>query len=72
MMKRFTKVGKTKQKILAKLRDNSGQGTLDTAFQILIGVVLAAMLLAGLYALLGDTVLPLLAEKVKNMFNYTH
>lgn len=42
------------------------------AFQILIGVVLAAMLLAGLYALLGDTVLPLLAEKVKSMFNYTH
>ena len=30
-MKRFTKVGKTKQKILDKLRDNSGQGALDTA-----------------------------------------
>lgn len=30
-MKRFTKVIRTKHKILYKLRDNSGQGALDTA-----------------------------------------
>lgn len=71
-MKRFTKVGRTKQKILAKLRDNSGQGALDTAVIALISIVLGALILAGLYALLDDTVLPTLTQKIQDMFNYTH
>ena len=71
-MKRFTKVEKIKQKILAKLRDNSGQGALDTAVVVLISIVLGALILAGLYALLDDTVLPTLTQKIQDMFNYTH
>lgn len=71
-MKRFTKVEKIKQKILTKLRDNSGQGALDTAVVVLISIVLGALILAGLYALLDDTVLPTLTQKIQEMFNYTH
>lgn len=37
---------------------------------ILISVVLGALLLAGLYALFGDVVLPELTRRIQEMFNY--
>ena len=36
----------------------------------IIAVVLGALLLAGLYALFNDTVLPTLVERVEEMFDY--
>lgn len=38
--------------------------------KILIAVVLGALLLAGLYSLFNDTVLPTLVRRVQEMFNY--
>lgn len=52
------------------LADNSAEGYIDTAVKILVAVVLGALLLAGLYALLGETVLPTLTQRIKEMFNY--
>lgn len=52
------------------LSQNAGDGYIDTAIKILIAVVLGALLLAGLYALFGETVLPTLTQKIKEMFNY--
>lgn len=49
---------------------NSGEGYIDTAIKILIAVVLGALLLAGLYALFGETVLPTLRQRIMEMFNY--
>ena len=46
-----------------KLQDTSGEGYVDTAIKILIAVVLGALLLAGLYALFNDTVLPVYYEQ---------
>lgn len=40
------------------------------AIRILIAVVIGALLLAGLYTLFGDTVLPTLTERIQEMFNY--
>ena len=54
----------------AKLRETFGEGYVDTAIKILIAVVLGALLLAGLYALFNDTVLPTLVDRVKEMFDY--
>ena len=42
------------------------------AVVVLISIVLGALILAGLYALLDDTVLPTLTTKIQEMFNYTH
>ena len=72
MKKWYTKIALHKQKLLAKLRDNSGQGALDTAVVVLISIVLGALILAGLYALLDDTVLPTLTQRIQEMFNYTN
>lgn len=74
-MKKFMKRANdfvTRQVINAKLAVNNtkGEGYIDTAVKILIAVVLGALLLAGLYAMFGDVVMPTLVEKIKGMFNY--
>lgn len=53
-----------------KMLECSGEGYVDTAIKILIAVVLGALLLAGLYALFNDTVLPTLVQRIQGMFNY--
>ena len=60
-----------KDRIKRVLRDNSGQGSVETAIQILIAVVLGALILAGLYAIMGDEILPMLRQRLEDMFNYT-
>ena len=50
---------------------NAGEGYIDTAVKILVAVVLGALLLAGLYALFNDTVLPTVTERIVEMFDYT-
>jgi len=54
----------------APLCNTRGEGYIDTAVKILIAVVLGALLLAGLYALFGDVVMPTLNQRIKDMFNY--
>ncbi|MDE7057740.1 MAG: hypothetical protein K2P03_03355 [Lachnospiraceae bacterium] len=48
----------------------SGEGFVDTALKILISVVVGALLLAGLYTLFKDTILPTLTQKITTLFNY--
>ena len=48
----------------------AGEGYIDTAVKILIAVVLGALLLAGLYALFNDTVMPTVTKRIIDMFNY--
>lgn len=57
-------------KMKMPLENNRGDGYIDSAVKILIAVVLGALLLAGLYALFGDIVMPTLTSKIKGMFNY--
>lgn len=57
-------------KMHVALNNNKGEGYIDTAVKILIAVVLGALLLAGLYALFGDVVMPTLVKRIKDMFNY--
>lgn len=53
--------------------DSVGVGKRFTkAVVVLISIVLGALILAGLYALMGDTVLPTLTTKIQEMFNYTN
>lgn len=47
-----------------------GEGFVDTAIKILIAVVIGALLLGGLYALFGETILPTLRQRIMDMFNY--
>jgi len=74
MKKLVTKVkdqitGKT---LMAKalMRSERGENFVDTAIKILMSVVIGALVLAGLYALFGETVLPTLKQRIQEMFNY--
>lgn len=50
--------------------NNAGEGYIDTAVKVLIAVVLGALVLGGLYAILNDTVMPTVTQKINEMFNY--
>ena len=52
------------------LAANRAENFVDSGFKILIAVVIGALLLAGLYALFGDTIMPTVTQKVKSMFNF--
>ena len=53
-----------------KWKKRSGEGYIDTAVKVLIAVVLGALVLAGLYAVLNDTVMPTVTERIQEMFDY--
>lgn len=74
MKKIFNRMKTESMKTIAKakiiLADKRGETYIDTVVKILIAVVLGALLLAGLYALFGETVLPELQRRISEMFSY--
>lgn len=72
MMRYAIKAKIFKDKFISTIRDNSGQGAVDVAIVCLLSVILGALILAGLYALMKDTILPTLTTKIQEMFNYTN
>ena len=51
-------------------QNTSGEGYVDTAVKILMAVVIGGLVLAGLYAVFGDVVMPTLTQRLQEMFNY--
>lgn len=52
------------------LANTRGENFVDSGIKILIAVVIGALLLGGLYALFGDTIMPTVTQKVRDMFNF--
>ena len=52
------------------LAANRAENFVDSGIKILIAVVIGALLLGGLYALFGETIMPTVTQKVKDMFNF--
>ena len=69
-VKGYVKGMQVRAKLAEVFTRKSGEGFVDTALQILISVVVGALLLAGLYTLFKDTILPTLTQKIVNLFNY--
>ncbi|MFI3238782.1 MAG: DUF6133 family protein [Lachnospiraceae bacterium] len=61
---------KVKGKALDVFTQKEGEGFVDTALKILISVVIGSLLLAGLYVLFEDTILPTLSRRIEEMFDY--
>lgn len=64
------KATQAKAKVHDIFTQQSGEGFVDTALKILISVVVGALLLAGLYMLFQDTILPELQNRIKELFDY--
>lgn len=73
-MKKFIITQKIKTNIIPKIKDtlanNRGEVYLDTIVKALASVILGSLLLAGLYALFNDIVMPELTDSITNLFNY--
>lgn len=54
----------------ATLENAKGEGYIDTGVKIIIGVVVGAVILGGLYALFNGVILPRLNTEIGEMFNY--
>ena len=46
------------------------EGYVDSGVKILIAVVIGALLLAGLYALFNDTIMPTVTERIEELFDF--
>ncbi|OCN02859.1 hypothetical protein A7X67_12345 [Clostridium sp. W14A] len=64
-MKRYGFLNPLERLVLNRVNENGRK-----AIKILISVVIGALLLAGLYALFGDTIMPTVTSRIKEMFNY--
>lgn len=53
------------------LSNQQGEGYVDSGVKILIAVVIGALLLASLYALFKDTIVPTVTQKIQGLFNYS-
>ena len=75
-MKKFFDKIKNKANSLAvsaktTLANAKAEGYIDTGVKIIIGVVVGAVILGGLYALFNGVILPRLNTEIGEMFNYT-
>ena len=74
-MKKFFNKVQTKANELAiraksTLDNAKAEGYIDTGVKIIIGVVVGAVILGGLYALFDNVILPTLETHINGMFNY--
>lgn len=56
-------------KLKATLKGMRAEGYVDTAVKMITAVVIGGLLLAGLYAMFNNVLLPGLAERIQVMFN---
>ena len=74
MKKFFNKVQNKANELAIRAKstlDNAkAEGYIDTGVKIIIGVVVGAVILGGLYALFDNVILPTLETRINGMFNY--
>ena len=74
MKKFFNKVQNKAYELAIRAKttlDNAkAEGYIDTGVKIIIGVVVGAVILGGLYALFDGVILPTLETRIDGMFDY--
>ena len=74
MKKFFNKVQNKANELAIRAKstlDNAkAEGYIDTGVKIIIGVVVGAVILGGLYALFDTVILPTLETRIDGMFDY--
>ncbi len=71
MLKRFCKkVKSTVCAVKTVVACRKAEGYVDTGVKILISVVVGALLLTALYALFNSTIMPTVANKITQLFDF--
>ena len=66
-----SKIQKKTQPATNTLISTRGEGYIDTAVKIIIGVVIGGVILAALYTLFDSTIMPTLETKIDGFFEYS-
>ena len=70
-MKKFiNKIAHTAKSAVTRVKTAAANSMSAVLAKVLIAVVLGALVLAGLYAILNDTVMPTVTQKITEMFSY--
>ena len=74
-MKKFfanirSKVESLTTRAVVAVSNIKAEGYVDSGVKILIDVVIGALLLAGLYALFNDTIMPTVTERIEELFDF--
>ncbi len=74
-MKKFfanirSKVNSLTTRAVVAVSNAKAEGYVDSGVKILIAVVIGALLLAGLYALFNDTIMPTVTERIEELFDF--
>ena len=74
-MKKFfanirSKVESLTTRAVVAVSNAKAEGYVDSGVKILIAVVIGALLLAGLYALFNDTIMPTVTERIEELFDF--
>ena len=74
MTKAYVRALTAKRELKNRMRDalanTRGENFVDSAVKILIAIVIGALLLAGLYFLFDQIIIPTLNSRVQEMFDY--
>ena len=65
-----SKVQSAAARTVVAVSNIKAEGYVDSGVKILIAVVIGALLLAGLYALFNNTIMPTVTSKIQGLFNY--
>ena len=65
-----SKVNDMTTRAIVAVSNAKAEGYVDSGVKILIAVVIGALLLAGLYTLFGDVIMPTVTSKIQGLFNY--
>jgi len=57
-------------RVAVAVSNHKAEGYVDSGVKILIAVVIGALLLAGLYALFNNTIMPTVEDKITDLFNF--
>ena len=65
-----SKVNNLTARAVVAVSNAKAEGYVDSGVKILIAVVIGALLLAGLYALFNDTIMPTVTERIEDLFDF--
>ena len=65
-----SKVDNMATRAIVAVSNIKAEGYVDSGVKILISVVIGALLLAGLYTLFNNTIMPTVTNKITSLFNY--
>ena len=65
-----SKVNDMATRAIVAVSNAKAEGYVDSGVKILIAVVIGALLLAGLYALFNNTIMPTVEDKIIDLFNF--